>query len=360
VPGLPRIVVLVPARNEAPLIQRKLRNLAWVDWPSVGEHAHVCVVIDDGSTDETAQFALAMGESFGAEAVLRVLGTHQRAGMESGGKAAAIRRALSVLEGEGEVFDLVVLSDADVVLDRDALIRLVGAFEGQPNLGVVCGAQVFVQRLGDGPEPGLDGGPKPSAELYDRATAVVRAIESRAGRLFSIHGQLCAWRAGQGLEPPPGLAADDLEIGFRARAQGLFVRLVREARFYEEKARGEVGEAQAKRRAMAYFQVMRGRRWPLGSGFADRLQWLVYRGVPPVAPYALLTAFLLSLALAATHRGLGGALLLTLIWTLFASVRPGRTLVRRLWIIAIAQRTPLELSDRWDTLRSRTGVSEGT
>ena len=226
-PSRVRIVVLVPARDEARVIGRKLRNLAWCSWPE-GE-GHLCCVVDDGSSDGTAELAEREGVGF-AGARLEVYRNEGRAG-----KAAAIGAALASLEARGERFDVVLLSDADVLLARDALVRCVERLSSDERLGVVCGAQVFVRDLGPGPAPeSADGSaPAPASELYDRWTARVRRFESRWGRLFSLHGQLCAWRAGLGLEPPAGLAADDLELGFRARLRGLRVELVSGARFFE-------------------------------------------------------------------------------------------------------------------------------
>jgi len=353
-PSRVRIVVLVPARDEARVIGRKLRNLAWCSWPE-GE-GHLCCVVDDGSSDGTAELAEREGVGF-AGARLEVYRNEGRAG-----KAAAIGAALASLEARGERFDVVLLSDADVLLARDALVRCVERLSSDERLGVVCGAQVFVRDLGPGPAPeSADGSaPAPASELYDRWTARVRRFESRWGRLFSLHGQLCAWRAGLGLEPPAGLAADDLELGFRARLRGLRVELVSGARFFEEKARGRDQAAQAQRRAEAYFQVMRDRHWPLGRHAADRLQWLLYRGLPPAAPYLLAASVVGTLALAALLGGVSLAGLVGLSWVGLGATGPGQALLRRLLVIAKAQRARLELSDRWDTLRSRAGTSEGT
>jgi len=349
-----RIVVLVPARNEARVIGRKLRNLAWCSWPDGDDH--LSCVVDDGSYDGTGELAERERAGFSGVA-LEVFRNEGRAG-----KAAAVGAALASLEARGERFDVVLLSDADVLLARDALVRCVDRLCADERIGVVCGAQVFVRDLGGGPAPrSADGSaPVPAGELYDRWTACVRRFESRWGRLFSLHGQLCAWRAGLGLEPPAGLAADDLELAFRAHRQGLRVELVAGARFFEEKARGRDQAVQAQRRAQAYFQVMRDRDWPLGRGLIDRLQWLLYRGLPPAAPYLLAASVVGTLVLASFLGGAPLVWVVGVLWGVLGSTGPGRTLVRRLLVIAKAQRARLELSDRWDTLRSRAGTSEGT
>ena len=47
----------------------------------------------------------------------------------------------------------------------------------------------------------------------------MRAFESRFGKLFSVHGQLMAWRSCLGILPTPGYAADDLDLMLQAMYQ---------------------------------------------------------------------------------------------------------------------------------------------
>lgn len=345
----PRLLVIVPARDEEAVIERKLRNLARVAWPERAEgQRHQLCVVDDESRDATPALARRTFRELFADdprIVTRVVVNEGPAGKD-GAIATALRYA--------EPHDLVVLSDADVVLRYEALVALARAFAADPRLGLACGAQELCGALADDGRPTGPGGasPVPAADLYDRATAWVRRLESRRGRLFSVHGQLCAWRAGLDLEPTTGIAADDLELVFRARARGLRVRLVPGARFLEERRRGPDARAQAFRRAQAYHQAVRGQRDALGEGWLDRVQWFLYRTLPAAAPYlaAAGAAFLLVAAGALYGLpGLAGAA--ALLGGLFA-LPPGRRLARRLVAIARAGRAPLALGDRWDTLRS--------
>ena len=171
------------------------------------------------------------------------------------GKAHAIATGLSEL---GSV-DWVLLTDADVIQRRGSLFALARAFAADPRLILACGAQEFVRDLASSGKPrAADGGePVPCPGLYDRVTAWVRRLESRRGLLFSVHGQLLAWREGLGLLPRPGIAADDLDLMLQARAAGGRVELIPQARFLEPKLpAGEGKQDQELRRARAYFQVL--------------------------------------------------------------------------------------------------------
>jgi GT2 family glycosyltransferase len=241
-----KLGVLIPCRNEAAVIERKLANLARCEGIA---GAHV-VVVDDGSEDGTAEKALAAG--------VRVVRNRERPG-----KPGALRTGIAELAG----CELFVLTDADVLLEPGALLELAAAFEREPALAMACGAQRFAS----------------GSTAYDRWTARVRRLESRFGRLFSVHGQLLAWRAGLGLVPTLGIAADDLDLMLQARRHGR-VRLVPSAVFLEEKcAAGPLADEQALRRARAYVQLVRARRSPL-RGLLGSLQWQFYARAPFCVP----------------------------------------------------------------------------
>jgi glycosyltransferase involved in cell wall biosynthesis len=241
-----KLGVLIPCRNEAAVIERKLANLARCE----GIGSARVVVVDDESQDGTAEKALAAG--------VRVVRNRERPG-----KPGALRTGIAELAG----CELIVLTDADVLLEERALVELSAAFEREPRLAMACGAQRFT----NGSQP------------WDRWTARARRLESRFGVLFSVHGQLLAWRAGLGLVPTLGIAADDLDLMLQARAHGR-VRLVSSAVFLEEKcAPGARADEQALRRARAYVQLVRAQRNPL-RGLVGALQWQFYRRAPFCVP----------------------------------------------------------------------------
>ena len=339
--GGSRVGVLVPCRNEAGVIVRKLSDLARLRWPGGGV-GHRVLVVDDHSSDGTADRAEQQRAAFERAGVrFDVLRSSGRPG-----KNGALEAGLAELGGE---LDLVVLTDADVLLDPGALELLVAALESDPSLGMVCGEQVFVRSLASDERA-------PAAAAWDRWTAVARRLESRARVLFSVHGQLLAWRAELALVPSRGVAADDVDLMLQVRGSATpGVALVRGARFFEEKPSSErEGGEQALRRARAWFQVFEGRARPAGFEGLAALQWLAYSRLPGLLPWIVPALGVMLLAAALWWGGhLMGGLVALLLLACWASPL-GREWSRTLSIINQARRlertAPLE--EAWETTRS--------
>lgn len=330
-----RLLVLIPCRNEAAVIERKLHNLAQVRWPAVAGQQRI-VVVDDGSSDGTAQRARAAAAQLPAHLALEVIENQVRPG-----KPGAMQAGLARCEPDT---DLVVLSDADVLLEPAALMELVQAFEREPHLGMACGAQRFVD-----PQTGA-----PAGAAWDHWTARVRHWESQWGALYSVHGQLLAWRAHLRLMPPLGIAADDIALALAVRSKGWQVRLVPQAIFIEHKTTpGPQAQEQALRRARAYLQVVRRVRPPMRS-IAARVQCALYRNVPPAAPLLTVVA-LLALALGPIPWLEGYWRAVPLLLVGISLLTPP---VRRWWqlmrLIARAQALERQASiaERWEMLRT--------
>lgn len=118
-----QLTVIVPAYNEARSVGDTIRSLQTQSVP-LGR----ILVVDDCSTDHTA-------------AVVRSCGvTPIRPEANTGSKAGAQNVALDHVRTE---FTLAL--DADTVLDRDAVARLLGAFD-DPGVAAVCGS-VIPQRI---------------------------------------------------------------------------------------------------------------------------------------------------------------------------------------------------------------------
>ncbi|MGB3617062.1 MAG: glycosyltransferase family 2 protein [Catalinimonas sp.] len=116
----PEVTLVVPARNEADLLPRKLRNLLALDYPA--EKLRL-LFVTDGSTD-------------GSEELLRRLGgdrievLHQP---KCAGKAAAVNRAVRHV-----TTPFVVICDADTELDAGAVRALMNPY-GDAKVGAVLG-----------------------------------------------------------------------------------------------------------------------------------------------------------------------------------------------------------------------------
>jgi cellulose synthase/poly-beta-1,6-N-acetylglucosamine synthase-like glycosyltransferase/peptidoglycan/xylan/chitin deacetylase (PgdA/CDA1 family)/spore germination protein YaaH len=122
-PGFnPRVAVLIPAYNEEKVIVRTVRSVLNSDYKNL----HI-IVIDDGSSDRTAEVASAAYQAEIAAGRVQVLTK------ANGGKAAALNYALDRLAE-----DVYVGIDADTVIAPDAISKLIPHFE-DPLIGAVAG-----------------------------------------------------------------------------------------------------------------------------------------------------------------------------------------------------------------------------
>jgi len=345
-----RLLVVVPCRDERRVVERRLANLAMGAWPECAR-PHLVVVVDDGSRDGTAELArAACARLFDpARVACAVVANTSRPG-----KAGAVRSALESRAGD---VDLVVLTDADVVHAHGSLPALARAFARDGRLALACARQSFVEDLADdGTTRGKDGGaPRPAGAPFDRATARVRAWESRCGALYSLHGQLCAWRAELGLAPTLGIAADDLDLVGQVRARRASprrVELVREAGFLEVKPSGGAAQGQALRRARAYFQAVRSLP-PDAGGPCARAQSFFYRHGPGLVPRACVALLALGLAILAWWQGIMAALAVAALCALLTAIPMLAHWIRLLATIAQAARLERRatLADQWSMER---------
>ena len=110
----PALTIVLPCYNEAAGIVRSLRALrAW--FPGDTQ----ILVIDDGSTDRTADLARQHAESQGDERI------HVHVRPANGGKGASIRAAIGPAAGEH-----VVLVDADLAFGRDSIAAVLQGLHG--------------------------------------------------------------------------------------------------------------------------------------------------------------------------------------------------------------------------------------
>ena len=122
-PGFnPRVAVLIPAYNEEKVIVRTVRSVLNSDYKNL----HI-VVIDDGSSDRTAEVAARAYAAEIADGRVQVLTK------PNGGKAAALNYALDRIHEE-----VYVGIDADTVIASDAVSKLIPHFE-DPRIGAVAG-----------------------------------------------------------------------------------------------------------------------------------------------------------------------------------------------------------------------------
>lgn len=143
-PAWPRVVAIVPARNEAETIARTVASLVQQNYP--GE-LHL-IVVDDHSEDPTATLAIAAADSAQAASRVTVLPAAQ---LQNGwtGKICAMQQGVERATTLNP--DYLWFTDADIVHAPDTLKRLVSRAEtGKLDLAslmVLLQANSFPERL---------------------------------------------------------------------------------------------------------------------------------------------------------------------------------------------------------------------
>jgi cellulose synthase/poly-beta-1,6-N-acetylglucosamine synthase-like glycosyltransferase len=112
-PAQTRFLILVPAHNEEAVIADMVSNLAALDYP---KELVDCYIIADNCTDQTAQIVREMGG--------QVIETCKESPDAPTGKPIALRKALEALPDYAERYDLLMIFDADNLMDADILRKV--------------------------------------------------------------------------------------------------------------------------------------------------------------------------------------------------------------------------------------------
>ena len=192
-PITPRVSLIVAAYNEAAVIERKIRNTFDLDYPRRNVEL---LVASDGSDDGTETIVL----RFEGEGV-QLLALPRR------GKIHALDAAVARATGE-----ILVFSDANSILDAQALRNLVRNF-ADPAVGGVCGNQMYVTgRNGDSSGQG--------EHLYWSYDKWLKGMESQGGSIVSADGAIYAIRHPLYRSPESAAVTDDFAISTAVVEQG--------------------------------------------------------------------------------------------------------------------------------------------
>ncbi len=228
----PRVSVIIAAHDEADCIVQKIENTLALDHPS--DRLQV-LVGSDGSTDGTD----ALVRRYADRGV--VLSAAPR-----GGKVAVLNRLSSLATG-----DLWLFTDANTMLERDALSRLVDCLRDE-RVGAASGRLLLV------PPDGAD----VSEGLYWRYESLLKHYESRLGALMGANGGLYLLRASEWRPLPADTIVDDFVVTMRVLLAGRRVVYAADAVAMEESA-DEAGEFRRHIRiGTGNFQSLR-ELWPL-------------------------------------------------------------------------------------------------
>lgn len=239
----PRVTMVVAAWNEDQVIAEKIENTLALDYPPGKLDL---LVVSDGSTDRTDEIV----ESYAQRPVLSAVEGTARvrllhtAGRQ--GKSAALN--LGVPEASGEI---VVLTDANALFQKDAVARLVRPF-ADSRVGAVSGQLRYHQGTSLGEGEGA----------YWRYEQAVKRSESALRSLLGANGSIYAIRKSL-FRPVHPRDVNDFRIPYDALLQGYWVVLEPEAVSLEHTAGNLWAEYRRKVRIMARaIPMMLALVWP--------------------------------------------------------------------------------------------------
>jgi cellulose synthase/poly-beta-1,6-N-acetylglucosamine synthase-like glycosyltransferase len=262
----PTVSLIVAAHDEEASIVRWVRSTLAFDYPR--ERLNV-VVVSDGSTDRTLEWAAKAGADLPLE-------------VPRGGKVAALNAAVQQAPGE-----VLAFSDANSIWEPGALRRLVARF-ADPKVGYVCG-QLRLEG---------EGGPNQEG-LYWRYETAVRALESGLAGVTAGNGAINAVRreAYLALEPTRG---QDISLPYELTKRGWRAVFEPTAVAREPMAATLDSEFRRKRRMLAgaWATMLRhGMLSPRGYGPAYAFQILSHRALRYLSPILHVIALGANLAL---------------------------------------------------------------
>ncbi|BDV43050.1 hypothetical protein GURASL_19730 [Geotalea uraniireducens] len=219
---LPAVTLLIVAFNEEAEIEAKMLNSLTLNYPP--ERLRI-IVASDGSTDGTN----AIVERYRDRVELLSFAVNR-------GKIAALNEAMSSIDSE-----IVVFSDANVMYEPDALIKLVRNFS-DPRVGGVSGR---VCLLNDTVSY------RDSEKSYYSIEHFIQAKEGETGAVVGADGAMYAIRRTLFRAPPADTILDDFAISMRIASAGHLVIHEREAVGWEYNHLEMDGEFRRKARIIA-------------------------------------------------------------------------------------------------------------
>lgn len=283
----PSVTLLVAAYNEERIIEEKIRNSLALEYP---EEKFEIVVASDGSSDSTVEIA----KRFTDQGITLYDYPQRR------GKGHMLNESVPRVRGE-----IVVFSDASVMYDPQAILKLVRNF-ADPEVGGAWGDKIYRN-----PGEVVSGA---GESLYLRYEKFSKRRETLLGSIVSAEGSMLAVRKAIFRPIPDASVADDYYLSTLIRDQNY--RLIYEplAVSYEDVAPSLHDEFRRKvriiQRGLRGFWLMRHLANPLRTGvYAIQMisRQFLRRAVAALFP----VIFLLNLALPLSGRT-------TLYWFLFA------------------------------------------
>jgi cellulose synthase/poly-beta-1,6-N-acetylglucosamine synthase-like glycosyltransferase len=185
----PTISIIIPVYNEEKIIREKIENTLTLDYP---KDKREILIVSDASSDRTPEVVKDFNTAGAKLFELR----------ERQGKASALNVGLQMAQNE-----IVVFSDASIILEQDALKKIVGKFN-DPRIGCISG------------EDHITGGGEEGA--YGKYELALRNLENRVGSIVGASGCFYAQRRAlceqfrEGMAPDFFSVLETVDKGYRA------------------------------------------------------------------------------------------------------------------------------------------------
>ncbi len=205
----PTVSILIPTFNEASVIEKKLRNIAQIEYPL--KRLQV-ILVDGGSGDGTAEIARRTLQETNLNGSVLEEG-------ERKGKAAGLNSGLKVATGQ-----LLCISDAECQWDRMAL-RNAAAYLVNPSIGSVSGVHEI-----QNPHETISTGVENS---YRSVYRMLRVAESKIHSTPVAEGELQLFRRTDLSEFDTSIGGDDTDAALSMVSKGLRAISAQDVVFFE-------------------------------------------------------------------------------------------------------------------------------
>jgi poly-beta-1,6-N-acetyl-D-glucosamine synthase len=264
-PIVPTVTLLFAAHNEEKVISQKLENSLALNYPR--ERLQI-LVVDDGSTDQTA----AIVKAYQNQGVKLIHDPNRR------GKLSAINSAITFAANE-----IILFSDSDNFYPVDTVHEIVKYFS-DPSVGAVSGGRNVI---GDNSLGSAEG-------LYWKYEEHIKLQESRVHSCVGVAGDLLAIRRELYIAPPPNIINDDFFTALSIIKQGYRVIYAPKARSYHPVASSEKGEMERRARMIAGRYQAMFLAWQMLPFQRPVVLWQVisHKYLRPLVPFAMILMLL--------------------------------------------------------------------
>jgi poly-beta-1,6-N-acetyl-D-glucosamine synthase len=269
-PFLPSISIVMVVRNEAGVLERKLRNLMELNYP---QDRTKIVVVSDGSTDDTNSILRKFAKT--NDNLRIILKTRPQ------GKANGINDAIKVAQGE-----IVVFTDARQKIDGNAVRQLMQNF-ADSSVGCASGEL----RLGD-PEAGER---SEGLGLYWKIERQIRELEGISSSVIGATGALYAARRNLVVRLPRETILDDVYIPMHVLQQGSRVVFDPRSQVWDVPDQGLEREFARKVRTLSgNYQLLSLAPWLLGRTNPVLFEFVSHKLIRLLVPFSLGVALITS------------------------------------------------------------------